>query len=91
MHESFRNRLEVCRHQICSGASGREARSLALRFLNRISFRREVTTQQIPVTAEDIIKTEINSSCEIEDFVETHLCKLCVILRSRALRVVCPH
>ena len=28
---------------------------------------------------------------EIEDFVETHLCKLCVILRSRALRVVCPY
>ena len=34
---------------------------------------------------------EIHSSCEIEDFVETHLCKLCVILRSRVLRVVCPH
>ena len=32
---------------------------------------------------------KIHSSCEIEDFVETHLCKLCVILRSRALRVVC--
>ena len=30
-----------------------------------------------------------STSCEIEDFVETHLCKLCVILRSRALRVVC--
>ena len=33
------------------------------------------------------VKNEIHSSCEIEDFVETHLCKLCVILRSRALRV----
>ena len=34
-----------------------------------------------------------SSSCDIEDFVETHLCKLavCVILRSRVLRVVCPH
>ena len=29
------------------------------------------------------IKIEIQSSCEIEHFVETHLCKLCVILRSR--------
>ena len=33
-----------------------------------------------------IIKNEIHSSCEIEDFVETHLCKLCVILRSRYIR-----
>ena len=34
-----------------------------------------------------IIKIKVHSSCEIEDFVETHLCKMCVILRSRALRV----
>ena len=35
---------------------------------------------------------KIHSSCEIEYFVETHLCKLmCVILRLRVLRVVCPH
>ena len=34
---------------------------------------------------------KIHSSCEIEDFVETHICKLCVILRSRVFRVVCPH
>ena len=38
-----------------------------------------------------MIKINIHSSCEIEGFVETHLCKLCVILRSRVLRVVCPH
>ena len=31
------------------------------------------------------------ASCEIEDFVETRLCKVCVILRSRVLRVVCPY
>ena len=37
------------------------------------------------------IKIKIHSSCEMEYFVETHLCKLCVILRSRVLRVVCPH
>ena len=41
-----------------------------------------------------ITKTKIHSSREIEDFVETHLCKLCVVLRSRVLRVVvteCQH
>ena len=37
------------------------------------------------------IEIKIHSSCNIEYFVETHLCKLCVILRSRVLRVVCPH
>ena len=36
-------------------------------------------------------KNKIHSSCEIEYFVKTHLCKLCVMLRSRVLRVVCPH
>ena len=35
------------------------------------------------------MKTKMHSSCEIEDFVETHLCKLCVILRSRVSRGVC--
>ena len=33
-------------------------------------------------------KNKTHSSCEIEDFVETHTCKLCVILRSRVLRRV---
>ena len=37
------------------------------------------------------MKIKIHFTCEIEDFVETHLCKLCVILRSRVLRVVCPN
>ena len=30
---------------------------------------------------------KIHSSCEIEDFVGTHLCKLCVILRSRVFPI----
>ena len=38
-----------------------------------------------------IIKIKIHSSCQIEYFVDTHLCKLRVILRSSVLRVVCPH
>ena len=33
---------------------------------------------------------KLHSSCEIKYFVEIHLCKPCVILRSRVLRVVCP-
>ena len=37
-----------------------------------------------------VIKIKIHPSGEIEYFVETHLCKLCVILRSLILRVVCP-
>ena len=37
-----------------------------------------------------IFKKNTPAVSEIEDFVETHLCKLCVILRSRVLRIVCP-
>ena len=43
----------------------------------------------LTVTCNNIIKIKIHSSCESEDFVETHLCKLFVILRSRVLQVVC--
>ena len=45
----------------------------------------------VEIIIPDIIKIKLHSSCEIEYFVETHICKLCVILRSRVLRVVCPH
>ena len=44
--------------------------------------------QNVHGTKGIIIKIKIHSSCEIEDFVETHLCKLFVILQSHALRVV---
>ena len=37
------------------------------------------------------MKIHSTTSCEIKDFVETHLYKLCVILRSGVLRVVSPH
>ena len=40
---------------------------------------------------QQILKIYIHSSCEIEYFVQTHLCKLCVILRSHVSRVVCSH
>ena len=49
------------------------------------------THSETEMNCKYIEKIKIHSSCEIEDFVETHLCKLCVILRSRVLRVVCPH
>ena len=42
-------------------------------------------------TTRGIIKIKLHFSCEIEYLVETHLCKLCVILRSRVFRVVFPH
>ena len=32
----------------------------------------------------------MQSRYEMEDFVEPHICKLCLILRSRVLRGVCP-
>ena len=34
-------------------------------------------------------KTKIHSGCEIEDFIETIIYKLCVILRSHVLLGVC--
>ena len=38
-----------------------------------------------------IVVTILSFSCEIEDFVETHLCKLCVVFRSRGFLDVRPH
>ena len=41
---------------------------------------------------DNIIKIKIHSSAvRSKIFVETRLCNLCVIHRSRVLRVVCPH
>ena len=44
-----------------------------------------------PIGGVYLKKKTFHPNCEIEDFVETHLCKRCVILRSRVLRVVSPH
>ena len=48
---------------------------------------------EVPDIILQIVYKKIHSSCEIEDFVENHLCKMCdtAVLRSRVLRVVCPH
>ena len=40
---------------------------------------------------ENSVKMNIHTTSEVGDFVQTHFCKLCGILRSRVLRVVCPH
>ena len=42
-----------------------------------------------PKRGKNIIKIKIHSRCEIEYFVETRLCKLCVILRYRPPQVKC--
>ena len=55
---------------------------------------RNVKTTYIFVLLKIVIGTlqkKMHTRCEIVDFVETHLCKLCVILRPRVLLVVCAH
>ena len=42
-----------------------------------------------PIVVTNIRKFKLHSSCEIEYFVETHLLKLCVILRSRVKYGLC--
>ena len=51
----------------------------------RDKIERPGCVHHFPVFTYYIIKIKTHSSCEIEDFVETHLCNLCVILRSRVL------
>ena len=53
---------------------------------------RNIEYTPVPFVLILIINIKMHSSCEIEYdyFVETHLCKLCVILRSSVLRVVYP-
>ena len=41
----------------------------------------------VDVTLAIVFFPSLDACCEIEDFVETHVCMLCVILRSRVLRV----
>ena len=50
-----------------------------------------INARNIELRSGYILKIKIHFSCEIEYFVETHLCKLCVILESRVSRVFCPH
>ena len=60
----------------------------------------DIYNSQCHARAHDLIRYRIiclfmelkNNSCGIEEIVESHLCMLCVVLRSRVLRVlVWPH
>ena len=53
-----------------------------------ISYKAAVRLNHTQYLCLDITQKKKHSSCEIEAFVETPLRKLCVILRSRVLRVV---
>ena len=54
----------------------------ASRAIHRSLVYTDVSRQYFKYIHIYIIKIKIHSSCEIEYFVETHLCKMCVILRS---------
>ena len=77
----------------CNCVTSTRKLSLGKLFVNLSQVvKRTTTTCNTPLLdsyLSNIMKIKMHSSsCEIEDFVETHLCKLCVILRSRVLLCV---
>ena len=79
-YEKSSIRVEAVRDSFCPQGTRRSNQPLA-----KYSPRRTVQPKAY------IITIRIHSSCEIDSFVETHLCKMCVILRSRVFLGACPH
>ena len=72
----------------CDYVFGNESEAAA--FGEKHEWGTDISAIALKLAGERILTIiKIRSSCEMEDFVETHLCKLCVILRSRVYRWVC--